>query len=1030
MFSPQHVVQSSSRFDPVRARCIEDLAEAMFERHRMSGQKHDLQVDGSIIRLKRFTEATSLPRPWDPSTHSAIVRIVVILTLSILFHAEGFRQPNDVKCCIVYLRYLRGQSRDVLPARYVTMSLVRAMGIQVELQLGDADQDIEEMADLCDELFNSDVPGKSLARPIVSLLNALSSHPSGKSLPSEKLTNCLRKAIVQLAPDLDHPFLMLASLHLRRFLMTFLEDDYKEGMAALDKVMNFRDPGGRPSPHLGIASCMEALFGMFHFHVYGKSEYLEQATYRFRAFLDGIRDTPEHPLRPLFIRIYSGLQTWRSYHANAEANIQDAWYSTPGFIKPPSFRDLIARLPELEASTSLSALHDHDSALDLPSIDRLTDIADIEDGIEYCRQLNAFYPNSPHACATRSTLPYFFWRAFNCTDEMEYLNKAISAARVHSTNTTNGLLFHTYSVGQLIIYLSTRLRILGRGPYHMEDLNELMQLYPTAAKYESPYLDVRDQFSFQWAEIAHYFGHPSALTAYEMAMTSMQFYLTVTPTLDKQHSQLVVKNDYFKWLPLDCASYQMRIIGRPKQAIETLERGRVLLWSEMRGLRITVDQIPSADRHLAEKFTAVSRDLETLTLSLDNVGGGNSVPKGMDAFGYAAIRQKGLLDERKELVLKIQALPGLDTFMKPHSYDTLCGAASHGPMIIINHSKWGSDIVILLRNSSPSLITTSGDFYARANKLQDRLLKERRQPDGLESNKYNDALDFVLKELYELVGRPVIERLNKLNVPLQSRVWWCPTSVFCSLPLHAMGPIPSDWGRPQYFLDLYISSYIPSLFSLIESRKSGSQTFDKPSMLVVAQPDVTMVQALKEVRVVKAVNPRVTKLVAAAATPSAVLERIQDHRFVHIVCHGILEPGKPLDSGFELYKKQRLSLLDVVRSRLPNAEFAFLAACHTAELTDQSPADEVLHLAAAMQFCGFRSVVGTMWAMADTDGPALAGDFYKSVFSGREQEGVHYYERTAEALRDAVVKLRRKRGVTLERWVNYVHFGAWLTIVG
>jgi CHAT domain-containing protein len=381
------------------------------------------------------------------------------------------------------------------------------------------------------------------------------------------------------------------------------------------------------------------------------------------------------------------------------------------------------------------------------------------------------------------------------------------------------------------------------------------------------------------------------------------------------------------------------------------------------------------------------------------------------------------LDEREKLILEIQALPGCDTFLKPHSYDTIYGAACHGPIIIINHSQWRSDIVILLHNSPPSLITTSKDFYGRANKLQTRLLGERRQPEDLESNQYNDALSFVLKELYELVGRPVIKRLNELNVPLQSRVWWCPTSVFCSLPLHAMGPIPSDRRHPQYFLDLYISSYIPSLLSLIESRKSGSQTFDEPSMLVVAQPDVTMIQALKEVRVVQAVSPRVTTLVAAAATPPAVLERIQDHRFAHIVCHGILEPGKPLDSGFRLYNGQRLSLLDVVRSRLPDAEFAFLSACHTAELADESPADEVLHLAAAMQFCGFRSVVGTMWAMADADGPALAGNFYKSMFSDKKQ-GVPYYERAAEALRDAVVKLRRKRGVTLERWVNYVHFGA------
>jgi CHAT domain-containing protein len=103
-----------------------------------------------------------------------------------------------------------------------------------------------------------------------------------------------------------------------------------------------------------------------------------------------------------------------------------------------------------------------------------------------------------------------------------------------------------------------------------------------------------------------------------------------------------------------------------------------------------------------------------------------------------------------------------------------------------------------------------------------------------------------------------------------------------------------------------------------------------------------------------------------------------------------------------------------------------LSACHAAELTEESIADEALHLTAAMQYSGFRSVVGTMWEMADTDGRDLAKSFYKSLFSGEvaAATGVPYYERTAGALRDATQKLREKRGISLERWVNFVHYGA------
>ena len=178
-------------------------------------------------------------------------------------------------------------------------------------------------------------------------------------------------------------------------------------------------------------------------------------------------------------------------------------------------------------------------------------------------------------------------------------------------------------------------------------------------------------------------------------------------------------------------------------------------------------------------------------------------------------------------------------------------------------------------------------------------------------------------------------------------------------------------------------------------------------------------------RAVQRASSPVTTLIGTTATTSVVLERLQDHRFVHIVCHGLLESGRPFDSSFKLHRGRRLSLLDIIRSWVPNAEFAFLAACHTAELTDESLADEALHLAAAMQYCGFRSIVGTMWATADSDGQYLAENFYKSVFSGGKQ-GVCHYERTAEALRDAVVRLQRKKrvGMSLEHWVNYVHYGA------
>lgn len=74
-----------------------------------------------------------------------------------------------------------------------------------------------------------------------------------------------------------------------------------------------------------------------------------------------------------------------------------------------------------------------------------------------------------------------------------------------------------------------------------------------------------------------------------------------------------------------------------------------------------------------------------------------------------------------------------------------------------------------------------------------------------------------------------------------------------------------------------------------------------------------------------------------------------------------------------------------------------------------------------MQFAGFRGVVGTMWAMADEDGPVLAGELYKTIFGGKAAS-VHYTD-AAVALSKAV-KVLRERGVPAWRWVNFVHYGA------
>ena len=68
-----------------------------------------------------------------------------------------------------------------------------------------------------------------------------------------------------------------------------------------------------------------------------------------------------------------------------------------------------------------------------------------------------------------------------------------------------------------------------------------------------------------------------------------------------------------------------------------------------------------------------------------------------------------------------------------------------------------------------------------------------------------------------------------------------------------MGPIPSDDSKELDFLDADTTSYTPILSAFIESRmpKSLSETFDKSSLRLAAQPD-TLALGVSEIRAIQA----------------------------------------------------------------------------------------------------------------------------------------------------------------------------------
>jgi hypothetical protein len=234
-------------------------------------------------------------------------------------------------------------------------------------------------------------------------------------------------------------------------------------------------------------------------------------------------------------------------------------------------------------------------------------------------------------------------------------------------------------------------------------------------------------------------------------------------------------------IPLEVSSYSIER-GQLELAIETIEQGKELIWSGMSELRSSIGRLREVNPDLADRLANLNRALEEIHIPYSADQGD------ADAFGVAFEELHGLLKRRQEVIRQIRALQGFANFMKTVSFRTLQTAATRGPIIIVNHCRFRCDILIILHDSPPSLIPTDEGFYERASNLASQL-KESRPKHGLDSTDHDDVLANVLAGLYKLVGLPVISRLQELGIPEKSRIWWCPTSVFWSLPLHAMGPV-------------------------------------------------------------------------------------------------------------------------------------------------------------------------------------------------------------------------------------------------
>ncbi|KAG1880886.1 TPR-like protein [Suillus subluteus] len=494
-----------------------------------------------------------------------------------------------------------------------------------------------------------------------------------------------------------------------------------------------------------------------------------------------------------------------------------------------------------------------------------------------------------------------------------------------------------------------------------------------------------------WATTAEETNHSSALLAYQTALTFLDQHVNLLSSSSRHFDVVRMATAS---IAMDAFSCSVRH-GALTSAVELVEQGRAVFWTRLARLSSPFDGLSlpgDTSGTLAEEFKQLSFRLRT-------------------AFDQSTEDQppqiRQLTIQWNDVVSRIRMLPDLSRFLLPPLFSDLQKAAEEGPVIIVNASQYGCDALIVLSDRDPVHVpiditqTEVSDLSSEFQSLSKEFASFR-------------------KLWHNIVG-PIVQALGVLNVHSGSRIWWCPTAEFTLLPLHAAGPYEK---KRDSLTHIYISSYTPTLATLVRARQQVSRNVSPQHFVAIGQGQPEGGKPLEcvgpELAVVAqrltSVVSSFTQLEDSDATVEGAFDALNHNQWLHLACHGMPNRQQPFESSFAM-RDGPLMIKDIIRSNWQNPQFAFLSACHTTVGDERSP-DESIHLAAAMQFSGFRSVIGSMWSVDDEVARQVVSAFYDKLV---DDSGRLDCTRAAVALHKAVKKLRHN--IPLEQQIVFVHIG-------
>ncbi|KAF6747870.1 CHAT domain-containing protein [Ephemerocybe angulata] len=680
------------------------------------------------------------------------------------------------------------------------------------------------------------------------------------------------------------------------------------------------------------------------------------------------------------------------------------------------------------------------------------EVLNITEAIEKQQRAVELTPQDhPQLPVRLSNLGISLLRRFEAIGELSDVEEAITTLQkaVELTPRDHANLVHMlYNLGNVLTsrYGSSR---------NSGDLEKSISCHKKAAISTSGSPQIKLSAAQRWADllIQHHPQSPEIVLSFNTVLSLVSLIAGLERTVRGRYTQL--QNTSCLALKAAAAAYAL---DRADKALEWLEQGRCLVWSQLNNLRSPLDDLRVHNKSLAQRIEDVSRRLENAGSSRASSHTSMSLAEKRSLEDEARVHLD-LARQWDELLSATRVIPGFESFLMPQPCSVIMQhLPESGPIVVINIDKRRCDAIALLAGLDEPLHIPLPNFSIEkaskyrtdlSSQLQSHQLRVREvdeeflgrgvRPAPVGRRGGDPPVHQVLRGLWEEVVKPILNALGfskATEAPgeILPRIWWCPTGPLSFLPLHAAGVYRGP--NPESALDYIVSSYTPTV-TAITSRVKDRRSIDTEGagLFLTSQPNAAGVSAIpattREVQSIfkraKESGFRVLKLEGDEMSVKDCLEYMIDFSSIHLACHGSQNAAEPLQSRF-LFHQGSLDLATILQANLRNADLAFLSACQTSA-GEEKLSDEAVHLAAGMLAAGYRRVVASMWAIGDQAAQEVATEFYDYIFAKRKPDAsdtVFDASLSAYALHYATDQLRRRLDDSersLLSWVPFVHFG-------